>query len=157
MTVEHLEAAGMERMDADEIDAFLSNRGSGVLGLSDGAVPYLLPMSFGYGDGALYFTFLVDDVSHKGQLADAADSAAFLTYDVASPFQWQSVTVTGRIERVVAEEWHQFAGVMDNAWRPDIFENADAADVRVYRLSIDGQSGFKHMGLPPGFDRPSEA
>lgn len=153
MTVENLEAAGMERMDAAQIDAFLTTQGVGVLGLSDGGVPYLLPMSFGYDDGTLYFTFLVDGESRKERLVETGDSAAFLVYDAATPFQWQSVGLGGTIEAVPPAEWDDTAGVMDNAWRPDIFENADAAEVRVYRFVVDERTGYKHTGLPAGFER----
>jgi nitroimidazol reductase NimA-like FMN-containing flavoprotein (pyridoxamine 5'-phosphate oxidase superfamily) len=154
MTVENLTAAGVERMDTAEIEAFLSNQGLGVLGLDAGPVPYLLPMSFGYGDGALYFTFLLNGESRKQTLAADADGAAFLVYDATTPFQWQSVVLTGTIERLPADEWDDFAGVMDNAWRPDVFETAESTDVAVYRFAIDTQEGYKHSGLPAGFERP---
>ena len=155
MTVENLTAAGMEQMDAEEIGGFLSSQGAGVLGLSDGDVPYLIPMSFGYdGEDCLYFTFVVGEDSKKQSLTHGTDRAAFLVYRAPSPFQWQSVFLTGTLERLPAEKWDDFGGVMDNAWRPEIFEQADAADVRVYQFTIQRRDGYKHTGLPPGFERP---
>jgi nitroimidazol reductase NimA-like FMN-containing flavoprotein (pyridoxamine 5'-phosphate oxidase superfamily) len=153
MTVETLTDAGLEQMDTAEIDAFLSNQGFGVLGLGRGPVPYLLPMSYGYGEGALYFTFVVNGESRKEKLAETADEAGFLVYNATTPFQWQSVTLTGAIERLPADRWDDFAGVMDNAWRPDIFDNAETSDARVYQFTVDEQAGYKHTGLPPGLER----
>jgi nitroimidazol reductase NimA-like FMN-containing flavoprotein (pyridoxamine 5'-phosphate oxidase superfamily) len=152
MTIESLTEHGIEQMAGSEIESFLSNQGIGVLGLDGGAVPYLLPMSFGYGDDALYFTFVVNGESQKERLARQTDRAAFLVYDAATPFQWQSVALTGSITRLPADEWDDFAGVMENAWRPDVFESVESTDVQVYRLAIDRQEGYKHTAVPPGLE-----
>ena len=154
MTVDELTSAGLQPMDDGEMRDFLASRGVGVLGLSTDSVPYLFPMSFGYdGEDCLYFTYVVGDSSRKQRLTEAADRATLLAYNAASPFQWQSVAVTGTIARLPDDQWDDFAGVMDNAWRPEIFENADA-DVRVYQFTIEEREGYKHTGLPPGFERP---
>ena len=48
MTVDILQAYGLEQMDEGEIADFLTNRGGGVLGLPTAGAPYLIPMSFGF-------------------------------------------------------------------------------------------------------------
>ncbi|MEF8784350.1 MAG: pyridoxamine 5'-phosphate oxidase family protein [Haloarculaceae archaeon] len=156
MTIETLMASGMEAMDREEIGQFLTSQGFGVLGLNAGAVPYLLPMSFGYdGEDRLYFTYVVDEDSQKERLSDEADKAAFLVYKAPAAFQWQSVVLGGTIEFLPPERWDEYQSVKGNAWRPDIFLEAEIdAAVRVYQFHIEEREGYKHTGLPEGFERP---
>lgn len=45
----------MRPLDQEEIDAVLKDSGFGFLGLAKDDNPYVIPMSFGYDGGALYF------------------------------------------------------------------------------------------------------
>ena len=151
MTVEEIQ---LTEMDDDDIRAFLRSQKTGVLGLPTGEVPYLLPMSYGYEDGStLYFTFVGGPDSHKRGLIDGTDRARFLSYAAQSPFNWESVLLSGTVEPVPEAEWEDIAAVLESAWRPEIIETAMATEeVTVYRFAAEEWTGYKHTGLPPGFD-----
>jgi len=155
MTVEEIQ---LTKMDDDAISAFLANRKMGVLGLPTGDIPYLLPMSFGYDDGkTLYFTFVGGPESRKRGLIEATDRAVFLTYTAESPFSWESVLLSGTVDAIPDDEWDDIVPVLEAAWRPDVIEAAmETEDVTVYRFSVDEWTGYKHTGLPPGFDTGDE-
>lgn len=120
MGLEELEAYGMTRMDETGIRQFLSNQRIGVLGLPTDWTPYLVPLSFGFdGDSHLYFTY-VGSESRKERLSDRAETASCLVYSVDTPFNWESVLLTGTIERVSDDETDDLADVLDTAWRPDL-------------------------------------
>jgi len=153
MTVEQLREYGLTEMDDDAIRAFLSSEGMGVLGLPTGETPYLLPMSYEFdGESTLYVTFVGGPESRKRRLIEAADGAGFLVYDAQTPFNWESVLVSGPVEKVPYGEWDRFAAATGGAWRPDIFEDAMKTEaVTVYRLHAEEWTGYKHTGLPSGF------
>lgn len=155
MTVEELQEYGLARMDDEEVRNFLTNQGMGVLGLPAADAPYLLPLSFGYDGGSrLYFTFVLGEESRKGTLIDRTETARFLVYKADTPFNWESVLLTGTVSEVPEDEWDDLEEAMAIAWRPDLFEQAsDSVDTRVYAFEIRDQTGIKHVGLPPGFER----
>ena len=152
MSLSELQELGVESMDDAAIDRFLSTHGVGVLALPDSPAPYLLPMSFGYdGEGALYFPYVLGEDSEKARRSERAGGATFLVYTADSPFHWQSVVATGTLAAVPREEWGGLP--LENAWRPAIFEAADlSGGVAVYRFEIDEREGYRHTGLPPGFE-----
>jgi len=155
MTVDEIQ---LTEMDDDAIRAFLANRKMGVLGLPTDDIPYLLPMSFGYDDeGALYFTFVGGPDSRKRALIEATDRAGFLAYAAESPFSWESVLLSGTVDAVPDGEWDNIVPVLEAAWRPDVIEAAmETEEVSVYRFNVDEWTGYKHTGLPPGFDVDDE-
>lgn len=154
MGLEELEAYGMAQMDETAIGQFLSNQRVGVLGLPTDGMPYLVPLSFGFdGDSTLYFTYVGVD-GRKGRLSERAESASFLAYSADTLFNWESVSLAGRIERVPADETEELAEILDTVWRPDLFERAGAeVKTELYRFVIDERIGIKHTGLPPAFER----
>jgi hypothetical protein len=156
MTIDELETYGMERMDDAAVTAFLANQRIGVLGLPTEGAPLMFPMSFGYdGESTLCFTFVVGESSEKQRLADRSEAATFLVFSVESAFNWESVSTTGTITAVPESEWDDYTDLLDNAWRPSLFESATAAgDVAVYRFDITDWVGVRHTGLPPGFESP---
>ena len=153
MTVERLQEYGLTEMDGDAIRGFLASEGMGVLGLPTEEVPYLLPMSYEFdGESTLYFTFIGGPESRKRQLIESADRAGFLVYDAKTAFSWESVMVTGGVEKVPCGEWERFAAATESPWRPEVFENAmESEAVTVYRLHGEEWTGYRHTGLPPGF------
>ncbi|MBX0322664.1 pyridoxamine 5'-phosphate oxidase family protein [Halomicroarcula sp. F13] len=154
MTVEDMEQYGLTQMSDTEMRDFVTNQRMGVLALPAADAPYVVPMSFGY-DGAstLYFTFVGGPDSRKRALMERAEAVRFLTYAAQSPFNWESVLLTGTAERVPESEWDELAAVLETAWRPDVFEAARESEaVTVYRFAVDDWAGIKHTGLPPGFD-----
>jgi nitroimidazol reductase NimA-like FMN-containing flavoprotein (pyridoxamine 5'-phosphate oxidase superfamily) len=154
MTVDDLVEYGVERMDDDDIRAFLSSQGRGVLGLPTGGAPYLLPMSFDYdGDSRLYFTFVVGSGSRKRDLSESNEAASFLVYRADTAFTWESVRLAGRLERVPDEEVESIGETLENAWRPDLFERASTETAtELYRFVVEEQTGIRNTGLPPEFD-----
>jgi len=151
MTVEEIQ---LTEMDDDAIRAFLANQKMGVLGLPTDDIPYLLPMSFGFDDeSTLYFTFVGGPDSRKRGLIEATERAGFLTYAAESPFSWESVLLTGTVDAIPDDEWDDIRPVLEAAWRPEIVETAMATQaVTVYRFAAEEWTGYKHTGLPPGFD-----
>lgn len=154
MSVDELGEYGMERMDGDEIEAFLSSQRTGVLGLPTQGNPYLLPLTFGYdGESRLFFTYVLGASSRKAELSERAEQATFLVYRVDSMFVWESVLLSGTIEELPESEWKPAMDALTDAWRPEVFEQADLSEgVAIYRFEIDDRSGIKHASLPPEFE-----
>lgn len=155
MSIDALEEYGLERMSDVEIRSFLSGQGVGVLGLPNEPIPYLLPMSYGFdGEKHLYFTYLVGPESQKDSLSDRANAASFLVYRADSTFNWESVQLEGRIEALSRAEWEALGDATDGGWRPELFTaGVDEGTVSFYEFTIDDQTGIKHTGLPPRFER----
>ncbi|WP_324760264.1 pyridoxamine 5'-phosphate oxidase family protein [Haloarcula sp. GH36] len=152
MTVDSLEAAGLAQMDDEAVGAFVASQQVGVLGLPAEGAPYMVPISYGYDDESLYFTFVGGPDSRKRRLIDDTEQAGFLVYDVRSMFNWESVVLAGRPERVRESAVEGLETILDGAWRPELFERlAESAEIVVYRFQIEERSGIKHTGLPPGF------
>lgn len=154
MTIEDMEQYGLTRMTEGEMRDFLTNQRMGVLALPAADAPYVVPMSFGYdGESTLYFTFVGGPDSRKRALIERAETVRFLTYVAKSAFDWESVMLTGSVERVPERRWAEIRDVLDTAWRPEVFEAArESEDVVVYRFEAAESTGIKHTGLPPGFD-----
>ncbi len=147
MSVEEIRGTGAVQMDDEEVQEYLLSEGVGVLGLPTGDAPYILPMSFGYdGDSRLYFTFLLFGLhSRKVELSDQAETARFLVYHAESMYDWQSVLLTGTIQKVPEDEWDRLQDAMENAWHPDLFAAASPMrGIRGYQFRINEQVGIKH-------------
>ncbi|ELZ24495.1 flavin-nucleotide-binding protein-like protein [Haloterrigena salina JCM 13891] len=157
MSIDELREYGLVKMDENEIEGFLSSQKTGVLGLPAEDGPYLLPISYGYdGHDRLYFTYLLGSNSRKQTLSEATDTARFLVYKVDTPYNWQSVLLTGHLAALPETEWDTLDEISRTAWRPAVFESATlSGDVKVYELQIDEQTGIKHEGLPPALE-PNE-
>jgi nitroimidazol reductase NimA-like FMN-containing flavoprotein (pyridoxamine 5'-phosphate oxidase superfamily) len=158
MTVDDLTDYGMYRMDAGEIDGFLSSQGVGVLGLPADGAPSLRPMSFGYdGEETLYMLYVVGSDSRKARLSDEAEAARFLVYSAETAFNWRSVLLTGRIERTTDAELDALPEAVELPWQPDLFRRAVAEErTALYRFDITARSGIKHLGLPPAFEEADD-
>lgn len=154
MTVDELGDYGAKRMTDEEIDGYLASQSVGVLGLPTDGAPSMRPMSFGYdGSKTVYFLYLLGDESRKRELSDRTETARFLVYSAEATFNWRSVLLTGRMRELSDDETAAAREVLDGAWRPDVFERAQAtARTRLYRFDIEERTGLKHLGLPPGFD-----
>lgn len=158
MTVDDLADYGMYRMDAGEIDGFLSSQGVGVLGLPADGAPSLRPMSFGYdGEETLYMLYVVGSDSRKARLSDEAEAARFLVYSAETAFNWRSVLLTGRIEQMTDAELDALPEAVELPWQPDLFRRAVAEErTALYRFEITERSGIKHLGLPPAFEEADD-
>lgn len=157
MTVDELGAYGIERMDDEDIERFLSIRNAGVLGLPASGAPYLLPMSFGYdGGSSLYFSFLVEGDSRKADLADRADRCSFLVYNAETMFHWRSVLLEGTIRRLSADEWAALPASRTPAWRPELIQTAsEGLEIGFYEFAVEEWTGISHAVRPPAYDERS--
>ncbi|AXR77434.1 pyridoxamine 5'-phosphate oxidase family protein [Natrarchaeobaculum sulfurireducens] len=157
MSIDELRAYGLTEMTDPEIANFLASQRVGVLALPEEGAPYLFPISYGFdGDDSLYFTYLSGSSSRKRQATDVAETASFLVFAVDTMYSWESVLLTGRLERGSESAWDDVEALLADVWRPDLFESASlSGDVELYEFRIEDRSGVKHQGLPPGLE-PSE-
>ena len=158
MSIDELREYGLVEMDDSEVRSFLSSQKTGVLGLPDEGAPYLLPLSFGYdGDSRLYFTYLLGSSSRKAELTERAVGASFLAFSVDTMYNWESVLLSGRISSVSESSWDELEEILNDAWRPNLFESASrSGEIAVYEFRIDEHAGIKHQGLPPAFEPTDE-
>ncbi|MUV59143.1 pyridoxamine 5'-phosphate oxidase family protein [Halogeometricum sp. CBA1124] len=130
-------------MTPSAVDALLTEAGSGVLSLADGAETYAVPESFGYDGDALYFQLVYHETSRKMAFVRATEVATFTVYtdDPA-----ESVLVRGRLERVPdADRAAASAAMADNAEIPalNVYPDTEAEDLSMafYRLIPETVSG----------------
>jgi nitroimidazol reductase NimA-like FMN-containing flavoprotein (pyridoxamine 5'-phosphate oxidase superfamily) len=134
-------------MDDEEISAFLTGQGVGVLSMSNEGTPYGIPLSFGYDGGdRLYFLFAGHSEAGKTVTdAERSEEASFAVYDTFPENAWRSVVVEGAIDRITIDDWETAREAMgDNAYRPDLLTNVDLQeDPRVWALGVAEWSGRK--------------
>lgn len=153
MTIDELTHFGMHKMTDEEVEGFLSSQSMGTLGLPADVEPYLIPMTYGYNGGArLYFYFIGDNGSRKMELANQAESAAFLVYSAETAFNWESVGLIGTIQKLPEDRRDELDETTRPTWRPELFETAsDSLETQIYEFQIEEWTGVRHTGLPPGF------
>lgn len=117
--IDHLEGV---RMTDAQIDAFLTEQGTGVLALAASDDAYAVPVSFGYEDGRCYFAFFrFADEPTKEAYAETTETACLAVYEVESAFRWKSVLAFGPLEPVGPDRWDEVgAAIGENAWSPDL-------------------------------------
>ncbi|GCF16113.1 hypothetical protein Harman_40480 [Haloarcula mannanilytica] len=153
MTIDQLEEYGLEQMDDEEIEAFLSTHSTGVLGLPMSDIPYLIPLSYGFDNGScLYFTYVTGESSQKAELTEKAGRGRFLVYNVDTAFEWQSVMLDGDITSVPEDDWPEIEAITQNAWRPNTLQTATTSGgVTLYQFEITDLAGIRQTGLAPDF------
>ncbi|AEM59116.1 pyridoxamine 5'-phosphate oxidase [Haloarcula hispanica N601] len=153
MTIDELTDFGLHKMTDEEVEGFLSSQSMGTLGLPTDVEPYLIPMTYGYnGGGRLYFYFIGDNGSRKMELANQAESAAFLVYSAETAFNWESVGLIGTIQKLPEDRRGELDETTTPTWRPELFETAsDSLETQIYEFQIEEWTGVRHTGLPPGF------
>lgn len=89
------------QMARDAIDAFLDDRGTGVLSLARGDIPYAIPVSYGYERASSEFYFRLSDHpdSRKRRFLDVPSTAQFVVYD-RTDTEWVSVIAAGELTEV---------------------------------------------------------
>lgn len=137
----------MFRMDDDDIQQTLSAESTGILGLPAESAPCLRPLSYWFdGDSRLYFVYVLGSDSRKVALSERADAARFLVYKIHRSFNWQSVLLTGTIERVPEDERAAIEEELDLSWRPELFEqDPGPVSTGLYRFEITDRSGVKQL------------
>ena len=135
-------------MASDDIDDLLETQGYGILSLCGDGEPYSIPVSFGYDGERLYFGFLKQgaDSAKVAHISDGATVRLLIT-DIRGRFEWQSVAVTGPVNRVHEEDddWERFIETLtDNGWFMEAFERSDAIDsLQGWELDIDELQGLE--------------
>jgi len=154
MTVEDLKQYGLEEMHERDIETFLDNHSIGVLGLANDGVPYLLPLSYAYDGGTLYFTYLLGEQSEKERLTEQTARGRFLVYSAETMFSWRSVLLEGEFSKVPEHEWDELSETLSGVWRPELFDDAvRSRNVSIYAFDVVEQTGLRHTGLAPGMAR----
>lgn len=132
-------------MEEAAIDRVLEENGVGVLSMALDGTPYSIPMSFGYASDDTLYVLLAgpSEAGKKMEFAAESETAQFLVYDVARDDEWESVIVSGPIDRITPEEWDSAREAMvDNAYRPDLVTRIDVqSDPRVWSIDIETKSG----------------
>lgn len=156
--LDDLDEYGITRMTDAEIAGYLASQSVGVLGLPAEDAPSMRPMSFGFdGDSRLYFLYVLGTESRKAELSERAGTARFLVYSAETPFNWRSVLLTGTLGAVPDDERDAAEAALRDAWRPDVFERASAAEATsLARFDVEERTGVRHLGLPPGFGTSSD-
>ena len=134
------------RMTDAEVDAFLTEQGTGVLALADGGSAYAVPISFGYETGRAVFAYWrFGSGSRKTEYTDATERACLTVHDVVSGREWRSVLARGPLRELPADEWADLGGLIDdNAWSPDFAGVGDRQlSVVGYQLRIDEATGLR--------------
>ena len=85
----------VREMSQEEIARLLGRGWYGHLGCSRDGHPYVVPMSYAYDEGDLYF-FTTEGT--KTEFIAANHEVCFQVEEVSDPENWQSVMLTGRAE-----------------------------------------------------------
>lgn len=85
----------VREMSGEEIARLLGRGWYGHLGCSRDGHPYVVPMSYTYDGGDLYF---LTTEGTKTEFIAANHEVCFQVEEVESPDEWQSVMLTGRAE-----------------------------------------------------------
>lgn len=91
----------VEDMPLEEMRALLSRIGYGHLGCARDGRPYVVPIHYAY-DGEFLYIFTTEGM--KTSFIEANSEVCLQVEEVESAMHWQSVMVTGRAERLTAQE-----------------------------------------------------
>lgn len=135
-------------MTPSEVDAFLSDRETGVLSLARAESPYSIPISYGYDADArtFYLRLVSTPESDKRTFLGSSPEARLVVYDGDDEGAvYRSVVASGRLETIEPGELsiHQIEQYGD-ARRPlfEIWgEEKDGLDIKLYEFQPTELSG----------------
>jgi len=135
-------------MNSKDIDDLLVSQGYGILSLCREGDPYSIPISFGYDGEHVYFGLLEDSPEPmKFEFIEDGATVRLLVTDIHGRFDWQSVALTGPVEKLNpdGDEWEPFMNTLaDNAWFMREFEQSDAIEsIQGWKLEIDELQGLE--------------
>lgn len=89
-------------MTAEDVDAFLGAKETGVLSLADGDDPYSVPISYGFhaDSRTFYFRLVSTDDSEKHRFLTGEPRARFVVYDDEDATTYRSVVANGRLTEI---------------------------------------------------------
>jgi uncharacterized protein len=96
----------VEDMPLEEMQSLLSRAGFGHLGCAREGRPYVVPMNYAY-DGESLYLFTTEGM--KTSFMEANPEVCLQVEEVESPRSWRSVMVTGRAERLTAQDERESA------------------------------------------------
>ena len=137
------------RMTDEEIDAFLTDQGVGLLALADGGDAYAIPISFGYDGGRAVFSYWhFGTETLKEEYTEATRRACLAVYDVETATEWRSVHAFGPLEEIPTQRWDELGELIDdNAWSPDVSPiGSRGLTITGYEMNIEEVSGFQGSG-----------
>lgn len=134
-------------MSAEEIEAFLTETGHGVLSLGRDHSAYGVPVSFGYhaGDRRCVLQFGFGEESRKREFAETAETVCLTTYEWSDPGSWQSVVIEGTLSPLSEEALTEAASVFSAHAAAVALTVFDAPltelDIEWYELDVESISG----------------
>jgi nitroimidazol reductase NimA-like FMN-containing flavoprotein (pyridoxamine 5'-phosphate oxidase superfamily) len=143
---------GTSMSDA-EIEAYLQERGHGVLSLSRDGFAYGIPMSFGYDpeNERCIVQFISAAESEKETFLAETTEATLTVYDWSTPDDWRSVIVSGSVEPLPDDDFAEAAAVFSAtgaAVALTVFGRPlSELDPNWYQLSVSKVTGRKARPL----------
>lgn len=141
-------------MATDEIAEFLTRQGHGVLSFG-GAVPYGIPLSFGYDvlENRCVFQLLSGSDSKKQAALAETDAVNLVAYEWNDVDSWRSVVITGQLLPIepdtpevvkAAEVFAEYGSVVGT----EVFNRPlEEMTSTWYELQIEEMSGYKSPTL----------
>ena len=102
-------------MADDEIHEFLASQYVGRLGMVDGTRPYVVPISYAFREGAVYFH---SAPGMKVQALRSHPEVCFEVDDVTSLDQWRSVIAWGAFEQLIGPDARSGVEILLDRFRP---------------------------------------
>lgn len=129
-------------MDDDEIAAFLTAEGHGILAFG-GESPYAIPMSYGYDsdEREMYMHMSTFEGSDKQARLDGPTAVSLVVSRYEQPDRWRSVVVDGSLSELPKNELER-RGVLES------FRNGSLASVDVFNRALSDVS-FRWYVLEP--------
>lgn len=104
-------------LSREQIDEVLSGQLVGRLGLVEGAVPYVVPISYAYRDGMIYGH---SAPGHKLSALRAGNEVCFEVDEVDSVDRWRSAITWGGFEQLVGAEAREGLDILLERFRPSM-------------------------------------
>jgi nitroimidazol reductase NimA-like FMN-containing flavoprotein (pyridoxamine 5'-phosphate oxidase superfamily) len=109
-------------MTRDEIDELLAAAQVGHLGMIDGEVPYVVPISYAYHDGAVYCH---SAQGRKVRALRTRPEVCFQVEEFDHIDRWRSVIAWGRFEQLLGTEAVHGLDILVDRFRPFVPATAD--------------------------------
>jgi len=151
----------VEEMEAQEVHALLRRADYGHLGCARENRPYVVPIHYAYEDPDIYI-FTTEGM--KTEFIAANQEVCLQVEEVVDPTNWKSVIITGKAERLIAQEEIEHAMQLITKANPTLTPALNkvwidpwgrASTVILYRIHPAIGSGRKT--LPPGETRGPSA
>lgn len=136
-----------DQLDGDAIDAFLNERGLGVLGLAADGRAYTFPIAFAADSEAerCLFRFVMANGSRKREYLSETETASLTVYEWNGPEDWRSVVIHGALSPVDDGELAHVAALFSDVGPEaalDVFNRSlSAYDTEWWQLDVAEVTG----------------